>query len=205
MVCPRCGTEAAESARYCPGCGDPLQHASVSPTMSHLEGVSPGRSPSPARSGSFSREASSSGGRMRGERFAPGFVLAGRYRIAGVLGRGGMGEVYRADDLMLEQTVALKFLPEALSGDEERLVRLLDEVRLTRQVSHPNVCRVYDAGTADSLRFLTMEFVDGEDLATLLRRIGRLPQDKAVEVARQICAGLSAAHERGVLHRDLKP
>ena len=210
MVCPGCGTEAAESARYCHGCGDPLQHASVSPTMTHLEGVSPGRSPSPARSPSpvrspFSRDASSSGRGVRGERFAPGVVLAERYRISGVLGRGGMGEVYRADDLMLGQAVALKFLPEALAADEERLARLLDEVRLTRQVSHPNVCRVYDAGHADSLHFLTMEFVDGEDLATLLRRIGRLPEDKAVEVARQICAGLSAAHERGVLHRDLKP
>ena len=205
MFCPRCSTEAASSARYCPGCGDPLQHASVSPTRTHLEGASPGRSPSPARSPSFPRDASSSGGGRRGERFAPGFVLAERYRISGVLGRGGMGEVYRADDLMLEQTVALKFLPEALAADQERLARLLDEVRLTRQVSHPNVCRVYDAGRADSLHFLTMEFVDGEDLATLLRRIGHLPQDKAVEVARQICAGLSAAHERGVLHRDLKP
>ncbi len=205
MVCPGCGTEAAESARYCHGCGDPLQHASVSPTQTHLEDVSPGRSPAPGRTGSFARDASSSGGRRRGERFAPGVVLAGHYRIGGVLGRGGMGEVYRADDMMLDQTVALKFLPEALAGDEERLARLLDEVRLSRQVSHPNVCRVYDAGQADSLRFLTMEFVDGEDLATLLRRIGRLPQDKAVEVARQICAGLSAAHERGVLHRDLKP
>ncbi|HEU5179623.1 MAG TPA: serine/threonine-protein kinase, partial [Candidatus Polarisedimenticolia bacterium] len=205
MICPGCGTKAPESARYCHVCGDPLQHASVSPTMTHLEGGSPARSPSPPRSPSFSRDTSGSSGARRGERFAPGFVLAERYRIVGVLGRGGMGEVYRADDLMLDQAVALKFLPEALAADQERLARLLDEVRLTRQVSHPNVCRVYDAGRADSLHFLTMEFVDGEDLATLLRRIGRLPQDKAVEVARQICAGLSAAHERGVLHRDLKP
>jgi serine/threonine protein kinase len=78
-------------------------------------------------------------------------------------------------------------------------------VRLARQVSHPNVCRVYDIGEADGVPFLSMEYVDGEDLALLLRRIGRLPQDKGLDIARQLCAGLAAAHQRGVLHRDLKP
>jgi serine/threonine-protein kinase len=76
---------------------------------------------------------------------------------------------------------------------------------LARQVSHPNVCRVYDIGEADGLTFLSMEYVDGEDLATLLRRIGRLPASKALEIARRLCAGLAAAHDKGVLHRDLKP
>ncbi len=116
-----------------------------------------------------------------------------------------MGEVYRADDLRLEQPVALKFLPESLEMDPARLARFHGEVRTARQVSHPNVCRVYDIGVADGRHFLSMEYVDGEDLASLLRRIGRLPSDKGVEVARQLCAGLAAAHERGVLHRDLKP
>jgi hypothetical protein len=138
-------------------------------------------------------------------RFAPGSVLAGRYRIVALLGRGGMGEVYRADDLKLGQTVALKFLPGALAADPARLSRFLNEVRLARQVTHPNVCRVHDIGGTDGLHFISMEYVDGEDLASLLRRIGRLPKEKAAEVARQICAGLGAAHERGVLHRDLKP
>lgn len=132
-------------------------------------------------------------------------MLAQRFRIVGLLGMGGMGEVYRAQDTRLGQTVALKFLPAALTGDERRLADLRNEVRLARQVSHPNVCRVYDISETDGLHFLSMEFVDGEDLATLLQRIGRLPIDKGRQIARELCAGLAAAHDKGVLHRDLKP
>ena len=132
-------------------------------------------------------------------------MLAERYRIIGLVGRGGMGEVYRADDLKLGQPVALKFLPAKLSGERTWIERFYAEVRHARQISHPNVCRVYDVGEIEGRHFLSMEYVDGEDLASLLRRIGRLPGDKAVEIARQLCAGLAAAHDRGVLHRDLKP
>ena len=132
-------------------------------------------------------------------------MLAGRYQILGLLGRGGMGEVYRAEDLSLGQSVALKFLPDSVAVDAERLARFRTEVSVARQVSHPNVCRVYDIGEADGHVFLSMEYVDGEDLASLLRRIGRLSPDKAAEMARQLCAGLAAAHDKGVLHRDLKP
>jgi serine/threonine-protein kinase len=134
--------------------------------------------------------------------FQPGAILANRYRIIYLLGRGGMGEVYRADDLTLGQTVALKFLPTASAS---MLSRFRNEVRTARQVSHPNVCRVHDIGEAEGLTFLSMEYVDGEDLASLLRRIGKFPQDKALEIARQLCAGLAAAHSKGVIHRDLKP
>jgi serine/threonine-protein kinase len=116
-----------------------------------------------------------------------------------------MGEVYRADDLKLGQPVALKFLPPAFGQDPARLDRFYAEIRVARQVSHPNVCRVYDVGDIPGEHSLSMEFVDGEDLASLLRRIGRLPGDKALEIARQLCAGLAAAHDKGVLHRDLKP
>jgi serine/threonine-protein kinase len=137
--------------------------------------------------------------------FAPGAIIAGRYRLVSLLGRGGMGEVYRADDLTLDQTVALKFLPAGVAADSDRLAQFHTELRIARQVSHKNVCRLYDLGDHEGRRFLTMEYVDGEDLATLLRRIGRLPSDKAVDIARQLCAGIAAAHERGVLHRDLKP
>src|SRR5215813_2533856 len=137
--------------------------------------------------------------------FTPGTILVERYRIIGLLGRGGMGEVYRADDLKLGQPVALKFLPRNLAEEKDRLDRFYSEVRIARQVSHPNVCRVYDVGEIDGQHYLSMEYVDGEDLATLLRRIGRLPQDKALELSREICAGLSAAHDKKVLHRDLKP
>jgi serine/threonine-protein kinase len=99
----------------------------------------------------------------------------------------------------------LKFLPRALQQDASRLERFYSEVRIARQVSHPNVCRVYDVGEIEGQPFLSMEFVDGEDLASLLRRIGRLPADKSLDIARELCAGLGAAHDRGVLHRDLKP
>jgi predicted Ser/Thr protein kinase len=139
------------------------------------------------------------------EELPPGSQVASRYRIASLLGRGGMGEVYRADDLTLGQTVALKFLSRARTSDPAWLARFRDEVRIARKVTHPCVCRVYDIGEADEHAFISMEYIDGEDLASLLRRIGRLPQDKAVQVARQICAGLGAAHDQGVLHRDLKP
>jgi serine/threonine-protein kinase len=138
-------------------------------------------------------------------RFSAGDILLERYRIVGLLGRGGMGEVYRADDLKLGQTVALKFLPETVQGDTERLERFYNEARMAREVSHPAVCRVHDIGDVDGQHFLSMEYVDGEDLASLVRRIGRLPGDKATDIARQICAGLAAAHAKGVLHRDLKP
>ncbi|MBN8597281.1 MAG: protein kinase [Planctomycetes bacterium] len=142
-------------------------------------------------------------------RFASGTILADRYRIVSRLGKGGMGEVYRADDLKLGTSVALKFLPDSFVADPLKLDRFRSEVRLTREISHPNVCRVYDFGEIDNASghhvFLSMEYVDGEDLSILLKRIGRLPEDKAVQIARQVCSGLHAAHELGVIHRDLKP
>ena len=116
-----------------------------------------------------------------------------------------MGEVYRANDLRLGQTVALKFLPETTAQDPAMLARFYNEVRIARQVTHPNVCRVFDIGDVDGQPFISMQFVDGENLASLLLRIGRLPADKAVEFSRRLCAGLAAAHSQGVLHRDLKP
>jgi hypothetical protein len=173
--------------------------------------LQPGATPPKRSQSARSRTSSSSDYEAR---YVPGTTLAGRYRIVSPLGKGGMGEVYRAEDLRLGQTVALKFLPRSLAQTEEALERFKREVRLARQVSHPNVCRVFDIGeiseTGDAGKnfthtFLTMEFVDGEDLASLLRRIGRLPPDKAVEIARQLCAGLAAAHEHGIVHRDLKP
>ena len=157
-------------------------------------------SPSPAADAP-----SSSSGSVDGGRFPPGTILASRYRVVDLLGRGGMGEVYRADDLKLGETVALKLLPERLTNDGRALARLHQEVRMARRITHHNVVRVHDVGEADGLPFIAMEYIDGEDLASLLRRIGRLPEDKALQLARQLCAGLAAAHERGLLHRDLKP
>jgi len=137
--------------------------------------------------------------------FLPGTLLANRYRVVALLGSGGAGEVYRADDLILDQPVALKFYPRPLQGEPDAVARFHREVRLARQISHTNVCRVFDIGETEGRAFITMEFVSGEDLHSLLRRIGRLSPDKALEVALQLCSGLTAAHATGVMHRDLKP
>ncbi len=195
--CETCDREAPEGGRFCPHCAAPISYGSADPTRTARHAPAP-RAIRPTSS------RPRSGGPEEG-RFLPGTMLAGRYRIFGLVGRGGMGEVYRADDLKLGQTVALKFLPRVVEKDGDRLALFLEEIRLARQISHPNVCRVYDVGEADGLHFLSMEFIDGEDLASLLRRIDRLPRDKAIQIARQLCAGLAAAHEQGVLHRDLKP
>ena len=212
------------TARFCARCGTPVNVAMAATVLgdealldANQETLAPDLRPTPRptpgpastprvpRSNPPSNPMLSSSDAIGGGRFAPGVIVAERYRIVAILGRGGMGEVYRAEDLKLSQVVAIKFLPEALTRDAAALTRFHSEVRVARQVSHPNVCRVFDIGDAEGIPFLTMEYVDGEDLASLVRRIGRLPQDKAAEISRQICAGLAAAHERGVVHRDLKP
>ena len=201
LRCPSCSDVVSETQRFCPHCGTsitgleaatgtaprPLARTPGSPTPRSA-------TPSSGRPGSGTGVSRVAGSNPTSARFSPGDLLLERYRIVGLVGRGGMGEVYRAEDLKLGQPVALKFLPEALQGDAERLERFYNEAKMAREVSHPAVCRVHDIGD-----------VDGEDLASLVRRIGRLPGDKAIDVARQICAGLAAAHAKGVLHRDLKP
>jgi hypothetical protein len=196
LACRSCGEAIPESSRFCPQCGASMVADVV---VTRTEAVS---TPAPSPS---SHPASSSPSTLDEGRFLPGTLLAGRYRIVALLGRGGMGEVYRANDLKLGQPVALKFLPETTARNETVLARFYNEIRIARQVSHPNVCRVYDLGEVEGQPYLSMEYVDGEDLGSLLRRIGRLPEDKALEIARKLCAGLAAAHEKGVLHRDLKP
>ena len=137
---------------------------------------------------------------------APGSVIAQRYQIISLLGRGGMGEVYLANDQLLQQRVALKFLSPELAGDPAWVVRLVREVRSARRVTNSTVCRVFDIQVGeDGPAYISMEYVDGEPLSSLLRRIGRPPGQKALEIARQLCIGLSAAHAVGILHRDLKP
>jgi serine/threonine-protein kinase len=221
MRCLSCSSEIPQAARYCSVCGAPVDSSNdatlIDQTLGNdgetLAPLTPRRTPSPVPPPSHrsSRVPSSSGSPLSsseaigGGRFTPGQIIAERYRVVALAGRGGMGEVYRAEDLKLSQIVAIKFLPASLSRDAGALARFHSEVRIARQVSHPNVCRVFDIGDTDGIPFLTMEYVDGEDLASLIRRIGRVSTDKAIEIARQVCAGLAAAHERGVIHRDLKP
>jgi hypothetical protein len=201
--CSNCSSTVSDDARFCPACGSSCDAdiTRLRPEDTHTAGRPASASSLPPRTG-VSNPVTPAGGQ---DVYVAGTLLADRYRVVGLLGRGGMGEVYRADDLKLGQPVALKFLPRGLSDDGTRLARLMDEVRAARQVAHPNVCRVYDAGEADGRQFLTMEYIDGEDLATSIRRIGRFPVDKGIEIARQLCAGLGAVHDRGLLHRDLKP
>ena len=227
MFCNSCGMEAPANARFCARCGKAMGGAEdADETILGDEGLldgnqetiapeaagTPARRPASGqatprrpRSSSSTNPMLTSSDPIGGGRFAPGTIIAERYRIVALLGRGGMGEVYRAEDLKLTQVVAIKFLPPSFSQDAAILERFHSEVRVARQISHPNVCRVFDIGDADGVPFLTMEYVDGEDLSSVVRRIGRLPQDKTIEISRQICAGLAAAHDRGIVHRDLKP
>src|SRR5579863_5788627 len=191
--CASCAIDTPDQSRFCLRCGKPAN------------GVDPDSVDTIAVAGPVKAPTSQPHLLSPRERFAPGVLLAGRYRIVSRLGQGGMGEVFRADDLMLGQPVALKFLSETALGNPNLLTRFYNEVRITRQISHKNVCRVYDIGEVDGQPFLSMEYIDGEDLGSLLRRIGRLPADKATEFARKMCAGVAAAHAQGVLHRDLKP
>ncbi|HEX5105925.1 MAG TPA: protein kinase [Pirellulaceae bacterium] len=139
------------------------------------------------------------------DRFTAGQPIGERFRILTPLGKGGMGEVFQAEDLLLGQSVALKFLPQRLTLAPDRLQRLRSEVKTARQVAHPNVCRVYDLDEAAGQFFLTMEFIDGQNLASVLKQSGALTEERGVEIFRQLCLGLGAIHDQRVLHRDLKP
>jgi serine/threonine protein kinase/tetratricopeptide (TPR) repeat protein len=191
-TCPACAAEYNADSKFCSACGGVLVPGPEA-TVDH-------NPPKNASASPISDSDSSAHGR-----FLPGTKIAGRYRIVSLAGRGGMGEVYRADDLKLGHPVALKFLPHGVAESSRRFQLFVSEVRLSRQLAHPNVCRVYDIGDVDGQHFLSMEYIDGEDLKGLLRRIGRLPRDKGLEIAQHLCAGLAAAHEKAVLHRDLKP
>ena len=132
-------------------------------------------------------------------------LVGGRYRILGLLGAGGMGSVYRALDVELDEPVALKMLRSDLVDSSRVLELFRREVKLARRVTHPNVARTFDIGEHDGARYLTMELIEGESLASVLARTRRLPPARVVELGGPICAGLLAAHSAGVVHRDLKP
>ena len=161
--CSSCGTDVPATGRFCSACGAP---SGIGDDAATLDYSATAASPLPPRSASKSSSRPSSSAEYQSEgRFLPGRLIASRYRIIALLGRGGMGEVYRADDLTLGQPVALKFLPDEAARDQGLLERFKNEVRIARRVSHPNVCRVYDVGDFEGHTFFTMEYVDGEDLA----------------------------------------
>ena len=128
----------------------------------------------------------------------------GPYEITGLLGAGGMGEVYRARDSKLQRDVAIKVLPEALAHDTERLARFEREARTLASLNHPRIAQIYGLEESDGIKALVMELVEGPTLAD--RIAGRpLPMDEGLPIARQIAEALEAAHEQGIIHRDLKP
>ena len=135
----------------------------------------------------------------------PGTILANRYEVLEILGEGGMGAVYKAQDLELEREVALKVIRPELASDREILHRFKQELILARQVSDRNVIRIFDLGEAEKIKFITMEYVEGESLHSLLRQRGKLDVAEAVDIMEQVAAGLAAVHREGIIHRDLKP
>jgi tetratricopeptide (TPR) repeat protein/predicted Ser/Thr protein kinase len=135
----------------------------------------------------------------------PGTLLGNRYEIIGILGQGGMGAVYKARDRELDRTVAIKVIRPEFAGDPDILQRFKQELILARKVTHRNVIRIFDLGEAAGIKFITMEFIEGRDLKTVLAREGKLPPEQAVDIMHQVCLALEAAHSEGVVHRDLKP
>lgn len=137
--------------------------------------------------------------------FPPGMVLAQRYQIVQLLGEGGMGSVYKAKDRELNRVVALKVIRPDLARNTAIVERFKHELRLSHQVTHKNVIRIYDLGESDGVKFITMEFIEGQDLRSLIQERKKLPPEEAVEIMRQVCQALEAAHTVGIIHRDLKP
>src|SRR2546430_10546328 len=172
-----------------------------------LTPIPQGETPVPGRPSDASptRVSSSSAYFSGGVALQPGTVLVARYEILKVLGEGGMGAVYRAKDRELDRVVALKVIRPELAGNPAIIQRFKQELILARQVTHRNVIRIYDLAEADGLKFITMEFIEGEDLRSLIHEKKKLPPEEAVEIMRQVCRALEAAHTVGVIHRDLKP
>jgi len=196
MECPVCAAQNSNQASHCGKCHTPLPSFTSMETLNEGEapeawsvGVTPGPAGIAAASGDLEK----------------GVVLAGRYEILQMLGRGGMGAVYKARDKELDRIVALKLIRPELARNPEILRRFKQELILARQVTHKNVIRIFDLGQSDGIKFITMDFVEGQDLRALLLEKGKFPPEQAARTMLQICRALEAAHSEGVIHRDLKP
>ena len=137
--------------------------------------------------------------------FVRGALFADRYKVTEKLGHGGMGTVYKVLDKEIEEEVALKLLIPEIAADESTIKRFRNELKYARKISHKNVCRMFHLGAEGETRYITMEYVEGEDLKSVIKRKGKLPEDEALSIAKQVCEGLSEAHRLGIVHRDLKP
>ena len=184
MKCPTCHSANPETVKFCGECGTPLP---ASTPQGH-------RSDAPRKPLKRPSESSTTGA-----------TFAGRYQVIEELGHGGMGRVYKVFDTDIKEKIALKLLRPEIALDKETVERFSNELKLARKISHRNVCRMFDLGKAEGTTFITMEFVPGEDLKRLIRKMGQLGPGRAVSIAKQVCEGLMEAHHLGVVHRDLKP
>lgn len=232
MDCPHCTTPNPPGTRNCVNCRTPLGGAAetlvgeLTPPAANSGTTLDGSSPPPRANasndtldglptGSMAIPADwsvpASGRGVAGHPsfspapLQPGSLLGNRYEIISILGEGGMGAVYKARDRELDRLVAIKVIRPELAGRPEILQRFKQELILARKVTHRNVIRIFDLGEAGGVKFITMEFIEGHDLKSLLTQSGKLPADRAVEIIQQVCLALEAAHTEGVVHRDLKP
>lgn len=178
IKCPECQLDNTSDSKFCKECGTQLHPIGESPVTRTLE--------------------------TPGEEYPRGTLFAGRYEIIEKLGIGGMGAVYRVEDTKIGQDVALKLIKPEISSDKKTIERFRNELKTTRMISHRNVCRMFDLGDTEGTYFITMEYVPGEDLKSLIRRVRRFDSRTVIAVAKQVCEGLAEAHRLGVIHRDLK-
>jgi tetratricopeptide (TPR) repeat protein/predicted Ser/Thr protein kinase len=202
MICARCQTPNPDGTENCLSCALPFtDHLEITRTdASELTSVPTMGSPS-----SFKQWANQSSRGVASVVLPAGLEIGKRYRVKSLLGMGGMGAVYLVHDKGLDRDVALKLIRSDIAEDTEVLERFKREIQLSSRVTHPNVLRVFDLGESDGIKFLTMQFVDGKDLSTILKKQGKLPTERLLSIFRQAAEGLKAAHDQGVIHRDLKP
>jgi len=181
MKCPQCQTDNPRDSKYCKECATPLP----------LSGDTPDSRTETAN--------------MPVHELTTGSTFAGRYQVIEELGHGGMGRVYKVFDTDIKEKIALKLLRPEIALDKDTVERFSNELKLARKISHRNVCRMFDMGKAEGTTFITMEFVPGEDLKRLIRKMGQLGAGRSISIAKQVCEGLAEAHHLGVVHRDLKP
>ncbi len=218
MVCPNCSAANPESLKFCHRCGHGLQvlddaqtvlldgSAAAAPARAKVPQVAAGLiTPPPEATSQGAAGGPVSISFYTPTALAPGSSLGSRYRIERLLGEGGMGAVYEAHDQELNRTVALKVVRPELASSEQTMQRFKQELLLASKISHKNILRIHDLGDVNGIKFITMAFVKGSDLAGLMEREGRLPFERALKFTYQLCAALEAAHHEGVVHRDLKP
>jgi serine/threonine protein kinase/TolB-like protein len=206
MVCPGCNADNPDNVRFCHQCGRSFQAADEAQTVM-LDGsaTGPGLPPGTSQSATWAILSASGARPVMPTNMAPGTAFGTRYRIESLLGEGGMGAVYKAYDTELGRTVALKLVRPELATSPQTMQRFKQELLLASKISHKNILRIHDLGDAGGVKFITMALIEGTDLSGVIEKGGRLPFDRALKFTRQLCSALEAAHNEGVVHRDLKP